>query len=196
MSRWQRYNCHVTKLLALAVVAAPLAAQLNTIQTVYLLPMNNGLDQHLANRLAAAGVFQVVTDPLKADAVFTDRLGEAFEVRFAELYITPEEEKKRAEEKKARAEEKRARERERKAKGLPAEEEDAAEEQADSGKLVDKGAPRSTFGRGRGTLFLVERKSRSVVWSVFDAPRDSSPRELDRLAGRVAERLKRAQTGK
>lgn len=183
--------------LALAVLAAPLGAQLNTIQTVYLLPMGNGLDQHLANRLTAAGVYRVVTDPLKADALFTDRLGETFEARFTELYITPEEEKKRAEEKKAKAEQKKARQKERKAKGLEADEEEAADVQAEGGKVIDKGAPRTTsFGRGRGTLFLVERKSRNVVWSVYDVPKGSSPRDLDRLAGRVVDRLKKDLAGK
>jgi hypothetical protein len=179
--------------LALAALAAPLAAQLNTIQTVYLLPMSNGLDQHLANRLTAAGVFQVVTDPLKADAVFTDRLGETFETRFTELYIAPGEEKKQAEEKKAQAEEKRARQKERKAKGLEADKEETADVPAEGSKVVDKGAPRTTsFGRGRGTLFLVERKTRNVVWSVYDVPKGSSPQEMDRLAGRMADRLKKA----
>jgi hypothetical protein len=70
------------------------------------------------------------------------------------LYITPEEEKK------AKAEEKRARQKKRKAKGLEAEEGETADVQAESGKVVDKGAPRTTsFGCGRGTLFLLERRS-------------------------------------
>jgi hypothetical protein len=182
---------------ALAVFAAPLAAQLNTVQTVYLLPMSNGLDQHLANRLTAAGVFQVVTDPLKADALFTDRLGETFEARFTELYITPVEEKRQAEEKIAKAEEKKARQKERKAKGLEADVEEADDVQAEASKVVDQGAPRTTsFGRGRGTLFLVERKSRNVVWSVYDVPKGSSPQEMDRLAGRMVDRLKKARSGK
>ena len=37
-----------------------------------------GLDQYLANRLTDDHIFQVVTDPKQADAVFTDRIGEAF----------------------------------------------------------------------------------------------------------------------
>ena len=86
----------MTKFLALALAGciAPLSAQLNSIKTVYLLPMGGGLDQYVANRLTAAGFFQVVTDPQIADAIFTDRLGEAFEARFHQLYIAPEEEKR------------------------------------------------------------------------------------------------------
>jgi len=59
------------------------------VQTVYLLPMANGLDQYIANRLAASGVFHVTTDPKKADAIFTDKLGEAFEQRLDSLILPP-----------------------------------------------------------------------------------------------------------
>lgn len=189
----------MTKYLAfaLAVFTAPLAAQLNTIQTVYLLPMGNGLDQYLANRLTSARVLQVVTDPLKADAIFTDRLGETFEARFSELYIAPEEEKKKAEEKKLKAEEKRAREKEQKEKGEEPEEVKSSDEPATSGAIIDKSPPRtSSFGRGRGTLFLVERKSRDVVWSVYERPRNTTPQEMDRVAGRIASSLKKARAAK
>ena len=183
--------------LALAVFTAPVAAQLNTIQTVYLLPMGSGLDQYIANRLTAAGVFQVVTDPLKADAVFTDRLGEAFEARFTELYITPEEERKKAEEKKAKAEEKKAREKEKKEKGKQKDEEKTSGEQDDSAKPAEMPPIRaSSFSRGKGTLFLVERKSRDVVWSIYEQPKSSTPKELDRVAGRVVDRLKTSRAGK
>lgn len=158
----------------LVLLAAPLGAQLNTVQTVYLFPMGGGLDQYLANRLTAEGVLQVVTDPLKADAVFTDRLGSVFEARFAELYVTPEEEKRKAEEKKAE---------EKESKAIP--------ELAGAQPLRA-----SSFGRGSGTLFLVERKSQTVLWSVFEKPKDSTPKELDRTAGRVVGKLKKARSGK
>lgn len=164
--------------LALVLLAAPLGAQLNTVQTVYFFPMGNGLDQYLANRLTAEGVLQVVTDPLKADAVFTDRLGEGFEARFTEIYIAPEEEKRKAEEKKAneKADEK---------------------ESAGPGAFASKPPARmSSFGRGSGTLFLVERKSQTVVWSVYDKPRDVTPKELDRVAGRVVGKLKKARSAR
>lgn len=64
------------------------AADLSSVKTVYLLPMSGGLDQFLAGRLASDGAFQVVTDPKKADAIFTDRIGEGFEQTLSDL-LTP-----------------------------------------------------------------------------------------------------------
>ena len=60
------------------------------VKTVYLLPMGSGLDQYLANWLTRIGRFEVVTDPAKADAIFTDRLGTAFEEKWKEMYPPPE----------------------------------------------------------------------------------------------------------
>ncbi len=180
--------------LALVLLTAPLSAQLNSIQTVYLFPMGNGLDQYLANRLTSGGVLQVVTDPLKADAVFTDRLGEAFELRFAEIYIKPEEERKKAEEKKAAAEAKKAAKKDGDKKADKNEDED---ESAPGKGLVDNAPkPLSSFSRGRGNLFLVERKTQAVVWSNYDRPKNSTPKELDRAAARVVEKLKKTRSGK
>src|SRR3954453_3223484 len=70
--------------LCALLAMASLGATVADVQAVYLLPMSAGLDQFLANRLR--GVFRVVTDPKLADAVFTDRLGEPFEQKLAELY--------------------------------------------------------------------------------------------------------------
>ena len=41
-------------------------------QRVYILAMGSGMDQYLANQLTTIGVFEVVTDPQKADAIVTD----------------------------------------------------------------------------------------------------------------------------
>jgi hypothetical protein len=51
--------------------------------------------------------------------------------------------------------------------------------------------PPSTFGRGKGTVFLVARKSRSVVWSAFQTPKATTPEGLDEVAGRLVKQLKR-----
>jgi hypothetical protein len=72
-------------MLASAVVSMAWAAGPGGVKTVYLLPMSNGLDQYLAVQLTTNAVLQVVTDPQKADAVFTDHLGESFEQSLAEL---------------------------------------------------------------------------------------------------------------
>ena len=66
------------------------AADLSNVHTVYLLKMAKGLDQFLASRLTADHVFQVVTDPKLADAVFTDQIGEGFEMKLEELFPPPE----------------------------------------------------------------------------------------------------------
>ena len=151
-----------------AVQAGP---DLLRIRHVYLLPMSNGFDQHLANHLTRQGVLQVVADPAKADAILTDRLGKPFEKTLAELYPEPKPE----ETKPAAAEE---------------------ESEAASGAALDvKIAPFervSSFGRGKGTIFLVARDSRHVVWSIYARPKRTVPDELDATARRVASELHKA----
>lgn len=149
--------------------AAPGASELLQIRHVYLLPMANGLDQYLANHLTRQGLVQVVADPSKADAILTDRLGKPFESRLEELYPQP----KPAEEKPKEDEGENAR-----AAGMDL-------------KVTPMERP-STFGRGKGTVFLVHRGSRSVVWSTYERPRRTVPDELDRTAKRVAAQLGKA----
>lgn len=150
----------------------PLAAaqdpELGRVRTVYLLRMGHGLDQYLAAHLTRLGVFQVVADPARADAVFTDHLGEAFEQRLAGLSRSAEQ---------------------------PAKESKAAE--GETQPTLREEAPRiSGWGRGRGTIFLVDAQTRTVLWSAYEPPRDSSAPQVERAARRVAERLKRELKGK
>jgi hypothetical protein len=70
----------------LATAAAAFGAGLGDLKTVYLLPMSNGLDQHLAVRLTNAALLQVVTDPQKADAILTDHIGGDFEEKMNDLF--------------------------------------------------------------------------------------------------------------
>src|SRR4051812_2525450 len=77
---------------ALAAAAAP-NPQLAEIHAVYIMPMSGNLDQFLAVRLNATNVFLVVTDPKKADAVFTERIGVNFEDALKDLYA-PEKDSK------------------------------------------------------------------------------------------------------
>jgi hypothetical protein len=49
--------------------------------------------------------------------------------------------------------------------------------------------PVSTFGRGRGAFFLVDRKSRSVLWAVYESPTGMRPNELNHCADRIAQNL-------
>src|SRR5437868_3249226 len=141
-------------LIAALLASVCFAAGVSDVKSVYLLPMAGGLDQYLANRLT--GVFRVVTDPKLADAVFTDRLGEPFEHKLAELYAPP------------------------------------ADPDKDD-KEAKRETPVSSFGRGKGTVFLVDLKSRAVIWSSFQKNSGTGPDTLDRKAGRIVQQLKKEQ---
>src|SRR5258708_6895341 len=70
-----------------SVLAVPAPASgLGHTRTVYLLRMSSGLDQYLAVGLTKGSVLQVVADPQKADAIFTDHLGEGLEAKLDDLY--------------------------------------------------------------------------------------------------------------
>jgi hypothetical protein len=83
--------------ILIAMVASLLApqagAQVAGIKNVYVMPMSGGLDQYLALRLTESAVLQVVTDPQKADAVLTDRIGGHFEQTFQDLFAAKPSEK-------------------------------------------------------------------------------------------------------
>jgi hypothetical protein len=138
-------------LLLLAGVAG--AAGLEDIKTVYLLPMTNGFDQFLAIRLTTGVVLQVVTDPQKADAILTDRIGNTFEDKLKELY------------------------------GAKATKSDP------DGSDASKQPSMSPVSRARGAIFLVDRKSRNVVWSMYERPKGNSPDEMNHAADKVAGKL-------
>jgi hypothetical protein len=40
-------------------------------------------------------------------------------------------------------------------------------------------------------VFLVDAKSKQVIWSSYDVPKDSSSKELDRTAFDIVSRIKR-----
>jgi hypothetical protein len=162
-------------------------AELSGVHTVYVLPMSKGLDQYLVNRLTNDHLFQVVTDPKLADTFLTDRVGEGLQSKLEEIFPPPAPEK-----------------------AAPADtEEKADKEKADKDKAdKDKAPPNnplvsdtvnklaapganSSFSRGKGNVFLVDAKSRQVVWSVYQLPKGSSAKELDRTASDIVSRLKR-----
>ncbi|MGB7718696.1 MAG: hypothetical protein WBL65_02275 [Bryobacteraceae bacterium] len=169
-------------LLLSCTVALLGGAELSGVHTVYVLSMSKGLDQYLANRLANDHLFQVVTDPKLADAFLTDRVGESLESKLEEIFPPP------VPEKPAPAEEKSSK----------------ADKDKDSptnpmlvdtvNKLAAPGASNS-FSRGKGNVFLVDAKSRQVVWSVYQLPKGSSAKELDRTASDIVSRLKRDLKG-
>ncbi|MGO9131619.1 MAG: hypothetical protein ACLQIS_18040 [Bryobacteraceae bacterium] len=166
-------------LCGLFAFAMGASAQLANVHSVYLLPMAGGLDQDLANRITNAGLFQVVTDPKKADAVFTDRVGTELEAKLAELYPEPPAPKPPAAAAKT-------------SEGAnPGE---AKEEPAAEAKQAPP--PVSTFGKGKGTIFLVDRRSRAVLWSTYVQPKSTMSREMDRTAREIVGRLQRVLKGK
>ena len=163
-------------LLILSLYGVVLSAgELRAVHSVYLLPMGNSLDQYLAIRLTSEHVFQVVTDPKLADAVFTDRIGAAFEEKLADLL----------------------------APSAPAAQPASSEPSSPSAKppiietvnKLSNPATNSSFGRGKGTIFLVDRKSKEVIWSVYEPPKGSAGPQLDKGALEIVSRLKRDLKG-
>jgi hypothetical protein len=127
------------------------------VKTVYVMRMANGLDQYLAARLTSGSMFQVVTDPRKADAVITDHVGETFERSLDELFGSVS---------------------------------------ASQGSGSDQTFVRVQVGgqRSRGTYFLVARKTRDVLWSDEENPKDNSAKEMRRIASRIAKHLAETTT--
>jgi hypothetical protein len=157
---------------ALLLAFAVRGADLSEVRTVYLFPIAGGLDQHLANRLTNAHLFQVVTDPKRAEAVFTDRIGEPLEERLKDLFPEPQPEIKEKDE-----------------------EDEPEKTPAKDFKVMNKSSGWSSFGGGKGTLFLVDAKSRQVLWSVFEKPKNSTTEQLNRTAERIVNRLKKDLSG-
>ena len=161
-------------------VAALSAAGLSDVRKVYMLPMSNSLDQYLANRLTNGHVFEVVTDPALADAVFTERLGEAFESKMMEL-LPPPPPPQPAEPTKEEVKEDKNK------KGTEA----RGDIMAEPANKLAKAGSMSSIARSRGTIFLVDIKSKQVIWSAFEPARENTPRHMDQAATQLTARIKR-----
>src|SRR5713226_6030936 len=73
----------------------------------------------------------------------------------------------------------------------------AAQADSDKDDKDDKQAPQtSSFGRGKGTIFLVDLKSRAVIWSGYQKRNGSAPDILDRTATQIVQQIKRQQKTK
>jgi hypothetical protein len=161
-------------------------SDLDAVKNVYLLKMSRGMDQYLANRLTNEHVFQIVTDPKLADAILTDQIGEGFEAKMVELFPPPE-----PVEKPAKAENPE--------KPEKAEKGDKTNKVANNQNIMDMLGDTvnklptlsSSFGHAKGTLFLVDAKSKEIVWSTYDVPKDATSRQMDRTATDIVSRLKR-----
>lgn len=135
------------------------------VKTVYILRMANGLDQFLASEITKKGLYTVTTEPDSADAVFTDSLGEGFEKKLDLLY-PPEA-----------------------PPPVPAAEDKAKDAVTDPAPMQRLG--NSSWGRGKGTIFLIDRKSRQVVWSMNRQPKNSSTNEMVEQARKVTRQLQK-----
>jgi hypothetical protein len=162
------------RLATLAFFAAGMAtaADLTAVHNVYLLKMSKGFDQFLANRLTGGRVFQVVTDPKLADTIITEQIGEAFEAKLGELFPPPEAEKPAQPEKPERTD-------------------DSIDPSMMTDTVNKLSSPVSAFSRAKGMVFLVDAKSKQVIWSAYGLPKDSSSKELDRTANDIVSRIKR-----
>ena len=181
-----------TALLFLPLLAGAAEIGGSKVNTVYILPMAHGLDQHIANRLTREHVVEVVADPVRADALLTDRLGAPLEYRLEKLHPTP---KPPDEDAKGESDSDTS-------DKVAGDQSDKDDKDATKGRraprmMAEGGPPRATtFGGGKGTLFLVDAHTRNVLWSVYEKPKNTSPDELDRTAKRVVTRLKQDLAGK
>ncbi len=154
-------------LLIAALSCAALVAQDGRLsprfRTVFILEMANGLDQHLASRLTSTRALWVVLDPGSADAVLTQSLDEPFWSWLMKTYPP--------------------------AAGAP-----AAANNVRVPAYARDTQGRDTQGNDKhaGTVFLVDPRTRVVLWSGWEVPRKSTPDELDRTAGRFAVQIKAA----
>ncbi|HWB83374.1 MAG TPA: hypothetical protein VG675_04485 [Bryobacteraceae bacterium] len=145
-------------------------AELSGVRSVYVMPMAHGLDQYLVSRLTSNHVFQVVTDPKRADAVLSDRVGSSLENKLDDM-TTPAP----------------------KPDAKPKETSDESPVTALSTTVnkLDSPALNSSWGRAKGTVFLVDATSRQVLWSVYETPKGTDSQQLDRTASDIVSRLKK-----
>jgi hypothetical protein len=179
-----------TLLGSMAILAAAAMASVNPqllqVKRVYILSMGSGMDQYLANQLTNSGIFEVITDPKKADAIVTDNVGEAFQKKLDDLYAPPTRPKKDTEAAKAPTDADTS---------LDVGDSTADTKPAKKNGFGDVdfsgGATHSaSFGRSKGNIFLVDRTSRIVLWSVYERPKNTTPGELTKTAARVVKHLK------
>jgi hypothetical protein len=156
----------IASIIALLFACAAARAQNpGDYKAVYIMQMSNGLDQFLAIKLTGSHVMQVVADPQKADAVFTDRIGTAFEQSLDELYG----QKQKIDDK---------------------------DKAADKDNLTPSTPRMASGSHGKGTIFLVDRKTRAIVWSDYVKPKNTTPDEMNHVAERIAGKLEKDRKAK
>lgn len=180
MDRWYnpgmfRHLLLLSALLGVAFTAVnPLAAadmeRLGKVDKIFMWPMSNSLDQFLAEQVTTEGVFDVVIDPKRAQAILTDRVSSKFLEGMEELFPSPEE----------IAEAK---------KGAEEDANDAAA--ALAGAYRPERSPIHSSSRARGAVFLVDITSREVLWSTFLEDDDTTAKAMHKQAQLIVRRLKK-----
>jgi hypothetical protein len=148
------------KALLLLLVSAPIfAADLGSAQPVYFWPMQSSLDQYLAEQAATTASLDVTVDPKMAKAIMTDRIDAPFLEAMDELFP------------------------------IEGREEPKAADDSIEGDFELARPKNRPKGTPRGTIFLVDVKTRKVLWSTFLGDYDSTPKSLHREASKVIEAL-------
>jgi hypothetical protein len=115
-------------------------------------------------------VLLVVTDPQKADVILSDRIGAGLDEKLDELYG-----------------------------GKPAPAKSNAASKSDNAGKSDNDFSKPSsqpISHARGTVFLIDRKTRNVVWSLYERPKNTSPDELNHVAEKIAGKLSKDLKGK
>ena len=75
-----------------------------------------------------------------------------------------------------------------------------AKQNSDRDKTEENGATFARSGmqgqRGRGNIFMVNRKSHEVLWSFYEFPKDKTPDGMKHSAVRIADKLAKSIRGK
>jgi hypothetical protein len=72
-----------------------------------------------------------------------------------------------------------------------AKKEDPADKDKDKDKPASFGAPMAGGTRSKGAVFLVDRKTRNVIWSDYVRPKNAQPDELNHVADKIAAQLEK-----
>jgi len=136
---------------------------------VYFWPMASALDQYLAEQFQSNAVYSVTVDPKQARTVMTDRIDAVFLGAMDDLFPLPGSE--------------------------PAE---APEEKVDDsieGDFRMERPKNRPLGRSQGTIFLVDVKTRKVLWSTYLKEYNINPDALNKKAREVVTRLQKELIG-
>ena len=175
-----------TALFLLPVLAGAAEIGGSNVRTVYVMPMAHGLDQYIANRLTARAHSGSSCGSRTRRRDFHRPSGRVAGIPAGKAA--------------SHAQAGRGSSRQRSDSDSDKDDSsasDKADKPASPKTYGDSGPPpASTFGHGKGTLFLVDAHSRVILWSMYEKPPNSSPGDLDRTAKRVVNRLKQDLAGK